>query len=617
MRQPPRWSLIALIALVMIGFLVSNWPEGESEQEIPFSAFVLKLERTPSEFHPEGISIRPSGRPHQALFRGHWRSGGAFFTQGYLDSAVLEKLRSAQLSYQILAPPSGTLKDLLIGALPLLMVLVVCALLLRQLLRGNLDLARRLNRSPARRSTGERARVTFADVAGIDEVMAEFQEVIAFLRHPKKFTGLGGRIPKGALMVGPPGTGKTLLARAIAGEAEVPFLSLSGSEFVEMFVGVGASRVRSLFAEARQLAPCLIFIDEIDAVGRQRGSGIGGGHDEREHTLNQLLVEMDGIEDNQGVLIIAATNRPDVLDPALLRPGRFDRLLVVAPPDRGGRAGILKLHTLRTPLADDVDLEVIARGTPGLVGADLANLVNEAALAAARGNRDRLDMADLEAAKDKVLLGRERRSMVVSPADQQAIATHQAGHALIGKLMVESDPIYKVSMIPRGSKLGVTQQLPTEDSRNLSAAGARDQLTVAMGGRAAEEIVLGQITTSAADDIEKATSLARQMVCAWGMSERLGPVAHGQGRRMVLMGRELGEPAARHSQHTAGAIDEEVRRLVGEGQARARHLVRTNLDKLKLITDALLEHETISGAEIDLLFAGGKIDRPRSRPAPA
>jgi cell division protease FtsH len=616
MTRKTSTALIVVPALLLIGFSATHWLGSEPpEEEIPFSAFLQKVESSPRAFDDGGIEIATSGMGHPAVFRGTWRAGGFFFATGYLDEPLLAKLGRAGLRYQILAPPSGTWQRLLISALPLLLVVIVVLLFARQMMSGNLGMARRLNRSPARRAGKDQTKVTFADVAGIDEVLAEFQETIEFLRHPKKFTRLGGRIPKGALMVGPPGTGKTLLARAIAGEADVPFLSLSGSDFVEMFVGVGASRVRSLFEEAKQLAPCLVFIDEIDAVGRQRGRGIGGGHDEREHTLNQLLVEMDGFEPNQGVLVLAATNRPDVLDPALVRPGRFDRLLVVPRPDRAGRAGILRVHTLKTPLSDDVDLEVIARGTPGMVGADLANLVNESALAAARANRERLEMADFERAKDKILMGPERRSMVIRPADQRAIATHQAGHALVGKLMVDSDPIYKVSIIPRGSKLGVTQQLPSEDRHNLSATGARDQLTVAMGGRAAEEIVLGHVTTSAIDDIATATSLARQMVCAWGMSERLGPVAHGSGPRMVLLGREMSDPS-RHSQKTAGAIDQEVRRLVAESYARASRLVRANLDKLKLIADALMEHETISNADIDQLFAGNPLSRPVFHPVP-
>jgi cell division protease FtsH len=609
-----RKALIAIPALVLIGLGLMRWLDGDVDEEIAFSVFLQRVERSPQAFHADGIQIWGTTTRRHAEYRGKWQDGGGFVAAGHLSSPMLEKIRQAGIPYVIKAPSSGAWQRLLIGGLPFVAVLILGFLLMRMLMGGgNAGLLRRLNRSPARRASKDQTKVTFADVAGIDEVRAEFEETIAFLRQPSNFTRLGGRIPKGALMVGPPGTGKTLLARAIAGEAQVPFLSLSGSDFVEMFVGVGASRVRSLFEEAKQLAPCLVFIDEIDAVGRQRGSGIGGGHDEREQTLNQLLVEMDGFEPNTGVLVIAATNRPDVLDPALLRAGRFDRVLVVARPDRAGRTGILQVHTSKTPLSAEVDLDIIARGTPGFVGADLANLVNEAALAAARADREQVGMADLERAKDKVLMGAERRSLVISASDQRAIATHQAGHALVGKLMADSDPVYKVSIVPRGSKLGITQQLPSEDRHNLSATGARDQLTVTMGGRAAEEILLEQVTTSAADDIANATSLARQMVCSWGMSERLGPVAHGSGPRMVVMGRELSEPS-RHSQKTAGEIDQEVRRLVREGHDRARRLLRANVDNLKLIADALLEHETISSAEIDLLLAGQKIARPPSTP---
>jgi cell division protease FtsH len=426
-----RKSLFAIPALVLIGVGLAHRLGGEAAEEIAFSAFLQKVERSPGAFHADGIQISATETRRHALYRGKWQDGGAFYSSGYLDEPLLDKLRHASLRYQIVAPASGVWRALFIGALPFVAVLILWFLLTRLLMGGTAGLARRLNRSPARRAAKDQTKVTFADVAGIDEVMAEFQETITFLRHPQKFTRLGGRIPKGALMIGPPGTGKTLLARAIAGEAGVPFLSLSGSDFVEMFVGVGASRVRSLFEEAKQLAPCLVFIDEIDAVGRQRGSGIGGGHDEREQTLNQLLVEMDGFEPNQGVLVIAATNRPDVLDPALLRAGRFDRVLVVARPDRAGRTGILQVHTARTPLSAEVDLDIIARGTPGFVGADLANLVNEAALAAARADRGQVEMADLERAKDKVLMGPERRSMVMS-AGRSAGHRHPSGRTRPG-----------------------------------------------------------------------------------------------------------------------------------------------------------------------------------------
>jgi cell division protease FtsH len=409
--------------------------------------------------------------------------------------------------------------------------------------------------------------------------------------------------------VGPPGTGKTLLARAIAGEAGVPFFSISGSDFVEMFVGVGASRVRDLFEQGKKNAPCIIFIDEIDAVGRHRGAGLGGGHDEREQTLNQLLVEMDGFESNDGVILIAATNRPDVLDPALLRPGRFDRRIVVPRPDVKGRLGILKVHTKKTPLGGGIELEIIARGTPGFSGADLENLVNEAALLAARADKSQLDMHDFEMAKDKVLMGPERRSMIISDSDKRVTAFHEAGHALVGKMMKGSDPVHKVTIIPRGRALGLTQQLPTEDRLNLSLEAANDQIAVAMGGRVSEELVFHQLTTGASNDIQVATDLARKMVCDWGMSEKLGPLHFGKREGEVFLGRDFGDGGKEYSEQTAVEIDAEVRKIVTDNYQRAKTVVMENLDKLKALAEALLEYETIDGAEIDVIFAGRRLDR--------
>jgi len=459
--------------------------------------------------------------------------------------------------------------------------------------------------------------MTFADVAGIEEAKYEVEEIIAFLKDPKKFTRLGGRIPKGVLMMGPPGTGKTLLARAIAGEAGVPFFSISGSDFVEMFVGVGASRVRDLFEQGKKNAPCIIFIDEIDAVGRHRGAGLGGGHDEREQTLNQLLVEMDGFESNDGVILIAATNRPDVLDPALLRPGRFDRRIVVPRPDVKGRTGILAVHTKKTPLAGGVDLDVIARGTPGFSGADLENLVNEAALLAARADKTQLDMGDFEKAKDKVLMGPERRSMIISDSDKRVTAYHEAGHALVGKMMKGSDPVHKVTIIPRGRALGLTQQLPAEDRLNLSKEGANDQIAVAMGGRVAEELIFHQLTTGASNDIQVATDLARKMVCEWGMSDKLGPLHFGKREAEVFLGRDFGDAGKEYSEQTAIEIDNEVRTIVTANYERAKKIVMENLDKLKALAEALLEHETVDGADIDVIFAGQRLDRKPAVPAAA
>jgi cell division protease FtsH len=457
----------------------------------------------------------------------------------------------------------------------------------------------------ARLISDKSVKVTFNDVAGIDEAKAEVQEIIDFLKDPQKFSKLGGKIPKGVLLVGPPGTGKTLLAKAIAGEAGVPFFSISGSDFVEMFVGVGASRVRDLFDQAKKNAPCLVFIDEIDAVGRHRGAGLGGGHDEREQTLNQLLVEMDGFESNEGVIIIAATNRPDVLDPALLRPGRFDRQIVVPQPDVKGRLEILKVHTRNIPLAENVNLEVIARGTPGFSGADLANLVNEAALLAARKSKTVVDMEDFEAAKDKVLMGVERRSMIISEEEKRNTAYHEGGHALVAKLTPGTDPIHKVSIIPRGRALGVTQQLPLDDRYTYSKDYLLKTISVLLGGRAAEEIALGHMTTGAGNDLERATELARKMVTQWGMSERLGPLTFGKREEQIFLGKELAKHKD-YSEKTAEEIDEEVKRIVIEQYEYAKDLIRKNRKLLDALVNLLLEKETIDGAEIDRLIEGFK-----------
>jgi cell division protease FtsH len=456
--------------------------------------------------------------------------------------------------------------------------------------------------------------VTFKDVAGVEEAKDEVEEIIAFLKDPKKFTRLGGRIPKGVLMMGPPGTGKTLLARAIAGEAGVPFFSISGSDFVEMFVGVGASRVRDLFEQGKKNAPCIIFIDEIDAVGRHRGAGLGGGHDEREQTLNQLLVEMDGFEGNDGVIIIAATNRPDVLDPALLRPGRFDRRIVVPRPDLRGRIGILQVHTRKVPLAGGVDLEVIARGTPGFSGADLEFLVNEAALIAARRDKDKVEAEDFEEAKDKVLMGAERRSMIISDKEKRTTAVHEAGHALVARFVAgpggsDADPVHKVTIIPRGRALGLTQQLPPEDRLNMNREFAQNQIAILMGGRVAEEIVFGQKTTGAGNDIERATELARSMVTEWGMSDEFGPLNFSSGKHEVFLGRDFSQGNTL-SEDTARRIDAEIRRIVIEQHERATGILTEHRKELEQIGEALLEYETLDGDDIDTLLRGGKLNRP-------
>jgi len=456
-------------------------------------------------------------------------------------------------------------------------------------------------KSRAKLLTDERPKVTFADVAGAEEAKNELSEIIDFLKEPGKFQRLGGKIPKGALLLGSPGTGKTLLARAVAGEAGVPFFSMSGSDFVEMFVGVGASRVRDLFEQGKKNAPCIIFIDEIDAVGRHRGAGLGGGHDEREQTLNQLLVEMDGFESNEGVILLAATNRPDVLDPALLRPGRFDRQIVVDAPDVRGREGILKVHTHRVKLAGDVDLNVLARGTPGLSGADIANLVNEAALLAARKNKDAVDMDDFEAAKDKVMMGVERKSLVISDEEKRITSYHESGHALLGKLVPDADPVHKVTIVPRGMAMGLTHFLPVDERHTYKRGYLKARLIFAMGGRVAEKLVFDHMTTGAGNDIERATELARKMVCNWGMSEKLGPVDFGSRREHIFLGREIQEQK-NYSEATAQLIDSEIRRLVEEAEQEATRLLRENMDKLHRLAAALLEKEILDGDEIDQII---------------
>jgi cell division protease FtsH len=456
-------------------------------------------------------------------------------------------------------------------------------------------------KSRARLLSEERKKVTFSDVAGVDEAKDEVSEIIDFLKDPPKFQKLGGRIPKGVLIVGPPGTGKTLLAKAIAGEAGVPFFSISGSDFVEMFVGVGASRVRDLFEQGKKHAPCIIFIDEIDAVGRLRGAGLGGGHDEREQTLNQLLVEMDGFDTNEGVILVAATNRPDVLDPALLRPGRFDRQVVVARPDLKGRIEILRVHTKKIPASKDVLLEVVARGTPGFSGADLENLVNEAALLAARKGKKAVDMEDFEFAKDKVLMGVERRSLVLSDEEKKNTAYHEAGHALVARLLPGTDPVHKVTIIPRGRALGLTMQLPTDDRYTYPKEYLYNNIAILMGGRAAEELVLKHMTTGAGNDIERATELARKMVCEWGMSEKMGPLAFGKKEQEIFLGREISQHRD-YSEHTAVEIDHEVKRLVVENYERAKSLITNNMKALKDLAEALLEREVLDAPEIEKII---------------
>jgi cell division protease FtsH len=526
---------------------------------------------------------------------------------------MIKELREKDVAITIREQSSGWGLSLLINASPFLLLIFFWIFMMRQMQTGG-NKALSFGKSRARLLSSQQKKVTFKDVAGVEEAKEELQEIIEFLREPQKFQKLGGRIPKGVLLVGPPGTGKTLLARAIAGEANVPFFSISGSDFVEMFVGVGASRVRDLFEQGKKNAPCIVFIDEIDAVGRHRGAGLGGGHDEREQTLNQLLVEMDGFESNEGVILIAATNRPDVLDPALLRPGRFDRRVVVSRPDVKGREAILRVHTRKIPLSEDVDLFVLGRGTPGFAGADLANLVNEAALNAARYSRKSVSQGDFELAKDKVMMGVERKSMIISDQEKKLTAYHEAGHALVGALMPGSDPLHKVTIIPRGMALGVTMQLPVDDKHTYSRIYLEAKIAMTMGGRAAEEIFLGEMTTGAGNDIEQATEMARKMVCEWGMSE-LGPLAFGKVEEQIFLGREI----AQHrdfSEATAVKIDQEIRRIVQAGYERANAILRENSDKLVRIAEALLDREVLDANEVNMLIAGKTLPEKVAPPKP-
>ena len=497
---------------------------------------------------------------------------------------------------------------------PLLLILGFWIFFMRQMQTGG-NKALSFGKSRAKLSSSSQKKVTFKDVAGVEEPKEELQEIIEFLKEPQKFQKLGGRIPKGVLLMGPPGTGKTLLARAVAGEANVPFFSISGSDFVEMFVGVGASRVRDLFEQGKKNAPCIVFIDEIDAVGRHRGAGLGGGHDEREQTLNQLLVEMDGFESNEGVILVAATNRPDVLDPALLRPGRFDRRIVVNRPDVKGREGILGVHTRKIPLSDNVDVHILARGTSGFSGADLANLVNEAALNAARYNQKVVQMQDFEFAKDKVLMGSERRSMIISDEEKQVTAVHEGGHALLAVLLPHADPIHKVTIIPRGMALGVTQQLPVDDKHNYSRDYLNDQIAILLGGRLAEELTNGNITTGAGNDLDRATEMARRMVCEWGMSESIGPLTYGKKEEQVFLGRDFAQ-SQDYSEGTAIRIDQEIKRIVTENYDRARNLLSTHKEELISIAEELLIREVLDAEQVKRLAKGLSIEDPIPDPAP-
>jgi cell division protease FtsH len=556
--------------------------------EISYSEFLAAVDkREVTEVTIQGQNLR-----------GKYQNNERFKTFAPSDPELLKRLETQGVKINAKAEEGDPWYIMaFINWFPMLLLIGVWIFFMRQMQVGG-GKAMSFGKSRAKLLNENTHKVTFSDVAGIDEAKDELEEIISFLKDPKKFTKLGGRIPKGVLLVGPPGTGKTLLARAIAGEAGVPFFSISGSDFVEMFVGVGASRVRDLFVQGKKNAPCIIFIDEIDAVGRHRGAGLGGGHDEREQTLNQLLVEMDGFETNEGVILIAATNRPDVLDPALLRAGRFDRRVVVPRPDVKGREGILRVHCRRVPLAADVDIPTLARGTPGFAGADLENLVNEAALLAARQNKERVGMLDFELAKDKVMMGTERKSMIISFEERRNTAYHESGHALVAKLTPGADPVHKVTIIPRGMALGVTQQLPIDERHTYTREFLSNNLAILFGGRVAEELVLGHTTTGAGNDLEKATDLARRMVCEWGMSEKLGPMTFGKKEEQIFLGRDFTQ-IQDYSESTAVEIDHEVRRIIIDSYERARGLLKGNIDLLHRVAERLLEREVLDGAEID------------------
>ncbi len=605
------WVSIVFLG-VMLWKLVSTNASQAREDEPSYSLLMAKIDAgeikevtmylSPNSYELKGEYSKPVNQKFRAIIA---KENAPEVTKALRDKAVQVKVQEVR---------SGDWVLILLNAAPLILLVGFCLFLMRQMQSGG-NKALSFGKSRARLLSAQQKKATFKDVAGTDEAKEELQEIIEFLKDPQKFQKLGGRIPKGVLLVGPPGTGKTLLARAIAGEANVPFFSISGSDFVEMFVGVGASRVRDLFEQGKKNAPCIIFIDEIDAVGRHRGAGLGGGHDEREQTLNALLVEMDGFETNEGVILIAATNRPDVLDPALLRPGRFDRRVVVARPDVKGREEILRVHTRKVPIGDDVDLSIIARGTPGFSGADLANLVNEAALWAARLNRKFVIMVDFEMSKDKVMMGVERRSMILSDEEKKNTAYHEAGHALVAEMTPGADPVHKVTIIPRGMALGLTMQLPEADKHTYTREYLEAMLAVLMGGRSAEEIFLGHITTGAGNDIERATDIARNMVCEWGMSE-LGPLAYGKKEEAIFLGREITQHRD-YSEDTAIQIDKEVKRIVNGGYENAKNLLANNRETLERIAQALLDREVIDANEVKLLIEGKPLpEKPRTPPTP-
>ena len=588
------WVLFGLMMILV--FNLFSIPKGV--EEIIFSDFMAKLNN-------DEIAEVTIKKPEN-LITGTLKNGTKFksYAPDYPD--LVKELRDKGIKITAKPDQHPWYMELFISWGPILFLVVIWIVFMRQMQTGG-SKALSFGKSRAKLISEKGVKITFADVAGIEEAKTDVQEVIDFLKDPSKFQKLGGKIPKGVLLVGAPGTGKTLLARAIAGEAGVPFFSISGSDFVEMFVGVGASRVRDLFDQAKKNAPCILFIDEIDAVGRLRGAGLGGGHDEREQTLNQLLVEMDGFDPNEGVIVLAATNRPDVLDPALLRPGRFDRQVIVPQPDVKGRLEIIKVHVRKIPLADDVSLEILARGTPGFSGADLANIVNEAALLAARQSKLKVEMRDFESAKDKVMMGTERKSMILSELEKRNTAFHEAGHTLVAKLTPGTDPIHKVSIIPRGMALGITQQLPIDDRYTYPKEYLLNTLSVLVGGRAAEEISLGHLTTGAGNDLEKATEIARKMVCEWGMSEKLGPLVFGKKEEHIFLGREIAKHKD-YSEKTAEEIDGEIKKIVTERYKYSKKLLMDNRALLEKVATVLLDKETLDGVEIDAIVKSFKED---------
>ncbi len=605
--NPTLRSLTVWMVIIAIAFLLWHLIQTtqRQQQEIVFSDFLRDVEQG------NIAEVTIIGNKIEGKYAG---SEKTFFTYSPDYDELVKILRENKVRIKAKEPSQSPWLAAMISWVPMVILIGIWIFFMRQMQSGG-NKALSFGKSKAKMLSSQHKKVTFKDVAGVDEAKEELQEIIEFLKDPQRFQKLGGRIPKGVLLMGPPGTGKTLLARAIAGEANVPFFSISGSDFVEMFVGVGASRVRDLFEQGKKNAPCIIFIDEIDAVGRHRGAGLGGGHDEREQTLNQLLVEMDGFDTNEGVILISATNRPDILDPALLRPGRFDRRIVIDPPDIRGREGILKVHTRNIPLGPNVELSIIARGTPGFSGADIANLVNEAALGAARLDKRTVDMEDFEAAKDKVLMGVERKSLIISDEEKRNTAYHEAGHALVAMLTPGSDPIHKVTIIPRGRALGVTQQLPLDDRHNYTKEYLECQLRVLLGGRAAEELLLQDLTTGAGSDLERATELARRMVCEWGMSDNIGPLTFGGREEQIFIGKEF----ARHqdySEKTAVLIDQEVKGIITKNYEASQTLLKENMKVLQTIADKLLEREVLDHEEIKAIIEGKPL-KSKAKPAPS